>query len=246
MAIDSGEELGIIFEQLKNQLNVNHDMGLDTPILTKASLEYLKKGVALSEKAKGSALSDKAKGPGTLEELRTAIGDCSRCGLGKGRTNLVFGEGAANARLMFVGEGPGRDEDIEGRPFVGEAGKLLTKIIGAMGLKREDVYICNVVKCRPPDNRTPKKDEITTCMAFLKKQIELIKPEIICTLGNTALQSLIKDDLKITRERGKWLQFNNIPLMPTYHPAYLLRTTSAKRPVWEDVKLIMNRLGLKG
>jgi DNA polymerase len=158
---------------------------------------------------------------------------------------LVFGEGSSKAQLVFVGEGPGREEDLAGRPFVGEAGQLLTNIIKAMGLSREGVYICNVVKCRPPHNRDPEEDEIEICMPFLKKQLTLIGPQVICTLGRIATQSLLDRKIKITEERGKWYTFMDTPLMPTYHPAYLLRNPSAKREVWEDVQRVMKRMGLE-
>jgi len=181
----------------------------------------------------------------SLEDLRGFIGDCIRCPLHKDRNNLVFGEGSPEARLVFVGEGPGREEDLADRPFVGEAGKLLTKIIGAMGLTRESVYIANVVKCRPPKNRDPEADEIQTCLPFLKMQLNLIKPEVICTLGRIAAQSLLGSEFTITPERGKWRSFMDIPLMPTFHPAYLLRHSSSKRQVWEDVKKIMKHMGLE-
>jgi DNA polymerase len=188
--------------------------------------------------------------PEGLDSLRAFIGDCQRCKLSQKRTNLVFGEGAPRARLVFVGEGPGAEEDAAGRPFVGEAGKLLTKIIeNGMGLKREDVYICNVVKCRPPNNRDPEAEEIQTCLPFLEKQLAIVRPEVICTLGRIAAQSLLGREFKITQERGKWFSFKGIPLMPTFHPAYILRIPSEERPlkrqVWEDVQKIMGRLGLK-
>lgn len=186
----------------------------------------------------------------TLEDLRSHIGDCRRCKLHKGRTNLVFGEGSPEARLVFVGEGPGRDEDIAGKPFVGEAGVLLTRIIErGMGLTREDVYICNVVKCRPPGNRDPERDEIKACVPFLKRQIDIIRPEVICTLGRVSSQEFLEKDIKITRERGIWGSFMGIPVMPTLHPAYIVRNPSRERElkgqVWEDVQKIMAHLGLE-
>ena len=188
--------------------------------------------------------------PADLESLAVFIGDCRRCKLSEKRTRVVFGEGSPKARLVFVGEGPGADEDAAGRPFVGEAGKLLTRIIeGGMGLKREDVYICNVVKCRPPANRDPEADEVQTCLPFLKQQLAIIRPEVICTLGRIAAQSLLGREFKITQERGNWSSFMGIPLMATFHPAYILRNLSEERRlkglVWEDVKKIMGRLGLK-
>jgi len=178
----------------------------------------------------------------TLESLRKDTGDCTRCKLCKGRTNLVFGDGNANADLMFVGEGPGFDEDQQGIPFVGKAGRLLTKIIEAMGLKRKDVYIANIVKCRPPNNRNPETDEIETCFPFLLKQIEIIEPKIIVCLGAFAAQTLLKTDERISKLRGKISDFNGIKLIPTFHPAFLLRNQSMKKPVWEDMKLVMKEL----
>jgi uracil-DNA glycosylase family 4 len=188
--------------------------------------------------------------PATLDSLAAFIGDCKRCKLSQGRTRLVFGEGFPKARLVFVGEGPGAEEDAAGRPFVGEAGKLLTRIIeNGMGLKREDVYICNVVKCRPPNNREPEAEEVQTCLPFLKQQIAIIKPEVICTLGRIAAQSLLGREFKVTQERGNLFSFMETPLMATFHPAYILRNPSDERrlkgQVWEDVQKIMGRLGLK-
>jgi DNA polymerase len=186
----------------------------------------------------------------TLESLAAFIGDCKRCKLSQNRTRLVFGEGFPKARLVFVGEGPGAEEDAAGRPFVGEAGKLLTKIIeNGMGLKREDVYICNVVKCRPPNNREPEAEEVQTCLPFLKQQLAIIKPEVICTLGRIAAQSLLGREFKVTQERGNWFSFMETPLMATFHPAYILRNPKdehqLKKLVWEDVQKVMKRLGLK-
>jgi uracil-DNA glycosylase family 4 len=181
----------------------------------------------------------------SLEQLEDFISDCVRCGLSRGRKNLVFGEGLPHARLVFVGEAPGVEEDARGKPFVGAAGKLLNDIIKAMGLKREEVYICNIVKCHPPGNRDPRPEEIEMCLPFLKAQISLIAPEIICTLGRISAQSLVNRIFKITRDRGQWCEFCGIPVMPTYHPAYLLRYPQAKRQVWDDVREIMKVLGLK-
>jgi len=223
-------ELREIVGHVRGLLVLNREMGLEPPFLSQAALDYLN--------------SDPLP-TGSLEGLREFLGDCKRCKLHLGRTNLVFGEGAAKARVVFVGEGPGRDEDIEGRPFVGEAGKLLTRIIKAMGLARESVYICNVVKCRPPHNREPEPDEITACLPFLEQQIRLIRPTVICTLGRVAAQGLLGKDFTVTRQRGEWYVFGDIPLMPTYHPAYLLRNPTAKRDVWEDIQKIMQRLGLE-
>jgi uracil-DNA glycosylase family 4 len=182
-------------------------------------------------------------GAESLEELRLAIGDCQRCKLCSGRTHLVFGVGNPHARLMFIGEGPGRDEDLQGEPFVGRAGQLLTDIITkGMALKREDVYIANVVKCRPPENRNPEPDEVASCEPFLKKQIDLVHPEIIVGLGKFAVQTLLQSKVPITRLRGNWHTYHGIKLMPTFHPAYLLRNPADKKLVWEDIKKVIKEL----
>jgi uracil-DNA glycosylase len=178
----------------------------------------------------------------SLAALREEIGDCMRCRLQKGRTHLVFGVGNPDARLMFIGEGPGRDEDLQGIPFVGRAGQLLTKIIEAMGLTRDDVYIANIVKCRPPENRAPAPDEVATCMPFLLRQIEVIAPDVIVCLGSVAAQNLLGTERKITTLRGHFQDFHGIPVMPTYHPAFLLRNPNMKKPVWEDMKQVMRLL----
>jgi uracil-DNA glycosylase len=180
----------------------------------------------------------------SLEELRAVIGDCRLCKLCAGRTNLVFGVGNPHAKLMFVGEGPGRDEDLQGEPFVGRAGQLLTDIITkGMGLTREDVYIANVVKCRPPENRNPEPDEVAACEPFLKKQIELIQPQVIVALGKFAVQTLLRSKIPITKLRGQWHSYQGIKLMPTFHPAYLLRNPGDKRLVWQDIKKVIEALG---
>jgi uracil-DNA glycosylase len=179
----------------------------------------------------------------TLEELRAAIGDCHRCKLSSGRTHLVFGVGNPNAKVMFVGEGPGRDEDLQGIPFVGRAGQLLTDIITkGMKLQREDVYIANVVKCRPPENRNPEPDEVESCEPFLKKQVDLVKPKIIVALGKFAVQCLLQSKQPITRLRGQWHEYQGIRLMPTFHPAYLLRNPGDKKLVWEDIQKVIEAL----
>ncbi len=182
-------------------------------------------------------------GARSLEELRAAIGDCRRCKLWSGRTHLVFGVGNPKARLMFIGEGPGRDEDLQGEPFVGRAGQLLTDIITkGMALKREDVYIANVVKCRPPENRNPEPDEVASCEPFLKKQIDLVRPEIIVGLGKFAVQTLLQSKVPITRLRGNWHTYHGIKLMPTFHPAYLLRNPADKKLVWQDIKKVIKEM----
>ena len=176
----------------------------------------------------------------SLADLRAHIGDCQRCKLCVGRTNIVFGVGHPHAKLMFVGEGPGRDEDLKGEPFVGRAGQLLTDIITkGMGLKREDVYICNVVKCRPPENRNPEPDEVAACEPFLKQQIDIVRPEIIVGLGKFAVQTLLNSKVPISKLRGNWASYHGIKLMPTFHPAYLLRNPADKKLVWEDIKQVI-------
>jgi DNA polymerase len=178
----------------------------------------------------------------TLEEIRAELEDCRRCALCKGRRNLVFGVGDPHARVVFVGEAPGREEDEKGEPFVGEAGRLLDRILFAMGLRREEVYICNVIKCRPPGNRDPGPEEIEACEPYLKRQLAAIRPQLIVTLGRFAAQSLLRDGSPIGRLRGTWREYEGIPLMPTYHPAYLLRNPVGKREAWEDMKQVMTRL----
>jgi uracil-DNA glycosylase family 4 len=173
------------------------------------------------------------------------LGNCTRCTLHKSRTTIVFGEGNSNAVLVFVGEGPGYEEDQQGRPFVGAAGRLLTDIIvKGMRLKREDVYICNIVKCRPPNNRNPEPDEIETCEPFLAKQLDAIKPKVIVALGNIAAKTLLKTEEGITSLRGQWRTYRDIPLMPTFHPAYLLRNPKDKALVWKDIQQVMVKLGM--
>jgi uracil-DNA glycosylase family 4 len=181
----------------------------------------------------------------TLELIRENLGECTRCRLHKQRNKIVFGAGNPRAELVFVGEGPGHDEDMQGLPFVGRAGKLLTQMIEAMGLAREDVYICNVVKCRPPENRRPEDDEVATCSPYLYRQLEVIAPKAIVCLGGVAAQTLLKTKDPISRFRGNWFDFRNTKLLATYHPAYLLRNPSAKGEVWKDLQKVMTLLGLR-
>jgi uracil-DNA glycosylase family 4 len=181
----------------------------------------------------------------TLFKIRTDLGDCTRCRLHRERNNIVFGDGNPKADLVFVGEGPGRDEDEQGLPFVGRAGKLLTQMIEAMGLQRKDVYICNVVKCRPPENRTPERDEVSTCSPFLLRQIDAIAPKVIVCLGSVAAQTLLETNRGVSHFRGQWLEFRGRRLLATYHPAYLLRNPNAKGEVWKDLQKVMAVLGLE-
>lgn len=231
----NAEQFKEVVSRLKEVMVANQEMGFDFPVLVPLSREV--------------SYKDRTR-PGSLDDLKNIIGDCKRCKLWHGRTKLVFGEGASNARLVFVSEGPGKEEDLSGRPFVGEAGKLLTRIIeNGMGIKREDVYICNVVKCRPPNNRDPERDEIDTCIPFLKEQLRMINPDVICVLGRIAGQELLGRDFKITRDRGKWHTYMDIPVMATYHPAYVLRNPARERElkgqVWMDIQKVMARLGLE-
>jgi DNA polymerase len=177
-----------------------------------------------------------------LTEIRADIGDCTRCKLHSGRTHIVYGVGNPEATVMFVGEGPGADEDLQGEPFVGRAGQLLTQIIKAMGFAREEVYIANVVKCRPPGNRNPEPDEIARCEPFLHAQIAAIRPRVIVALGKFAAQTLLATDTPISRLRGQFHSLRDIDVMPTFHPSYLLRNPAAKREVWEDMKMVIARL----
>ncbi len=181
----------------------------------------------------------------TLLKIREDLGECTRCKLHKNRHTIVFGDGNPKAELVFVGEGPGADEDAQGLPFVGRAGKLLTQMIEAMGLQRKDVYICNVVKCRPPENRTPEDDEISTCSPFLLRQLEVIAPKVIVCLGAVAAKTLLKTNRGISQFRGQWLDYRGSKLMATYHPAYLLRNPNAKGEVWKDLQKVMAVLGLR-
>jgi uracil-DNA glycosylase family 4 len=174
----------------------------------------------------------------TLTEVRKELGECKRCKLHRTRRHIVFGEGNERAQLVFIGEGPGGDEDRQGRPFVGKAGQLLTRIINAIGLTREEVYITNVIKCRPPHNRNPQQDEIATCEPFLNRQLEIIQPKIICALGTFAAQTLLRTDEKISQLRGRVFLCRGIKMIPTYHPAFLLRNPHKKRETWEDMKKV--------
>jgi len=181
----------------------------------------------------------------TLLQIRDDLGECTRCKLHDTRNKIVFGDGSPKARLIFVGEGPGADEDAQGLPFVGRAGKLLTQMIEAMGLERRDVYICNVVKCRPPGNRQPEPDEVASCSPFLFRQLDSINPQVIVCLGATAFQTLLATNRSISHYRGQWLDYRGYKMLPTYHPAYLLRNPAAKADVWKDLQKVMAELGLE-
>ena len=220
----SANDLKNTVQALKDYLNLQKERGLYR--------------VLLKEKMSETTLVK------NLDDLRKTIGNCTLCRLSEERTNIVFGEGNSDARLMFIGEGPGQEEDRTGRPFVGKAGELLTRMIAAMGLEREDVYIANIVKCRPPKNRDPEQDEANTCISFLHEQIEIINPEVICCLGRIAAHNLLDTDIPISRLRGSFQSWNGIKVMPTFHPAYLLHNPGSKKVVWEDLQKIMKELKL--
>lgn len=234
-----------IAEDIKAVLEFYQALGFERlPIKTVDSSQYS----VVSKNQKQSAISSRITNLTSSEKivalktLREEIGDCQRCKLSKGRTNIVFGEGNVDAEVMFIGEGPGMEEDRRGRPFVGDAGQLLTKLIEKMGFKREDVYIGNIVKCRPPLNRDPEDDEINTCLPFIKGQIEIISPRVIVALGRISSQTLIGLKVPISKLRGRFYQYGNVPLMPTFHPAYLLRNPKDKWRVWEDAQKVLEKL----
>ena len=245
--VNDADEVAALATTLKRHLDRRRRAGIR--VLPKAEPPVAKTVSVKNESMLGGTVADLFAGTtagaqaNSLEELRAAIGDCQRCKLCSARTHIVFGIGNPHAKLMFVGEGPGRDEDLQGEPFVGRAGQLLNDIVTkGMGLKREDVYIANVVKCRPPENRNPEPDEVAACEPFLKKQIDLIRPEIIVGLGKFAVQTLLQSKVPITKLRGTWQRYHGIKLMPTFHPAYLLRNPADKKLVWEDIKKVIKEL----
>jgi uracil-DNA glycosylase family 4 len=207
----------------------------------KGYLQYMKglgyAGVALSENSLGILDNHYTETkPETLEMIRGDLGTCQKCRLHKGRKHIVFGAGNPHAKLVFVGEAPGYEEDLKGKPFVGKAGQLLTRILRAIELTREDVYICNIIKCHPPGNRNPEPDEIAACIPYLRRQLKAIRPGLICALGSFAAQTLLETDTPISKLRGRFHLYESTPLLPTYHPAYLLRNPGKKRDVWEDMQ----------
>lgn len=256
----SAEEIKQLLDELKGYLEVQKELGIDRFPLLASGKEVPDDTYAKAQRVEDSRLENSKTETmniddqpdiftsgerETLEEIRQDLGECTRCKLHKGRTNIVFGEGNPEARIVFVGEGPGREEDLQGRPFVGRAGKLLTRIIKAMGLDRSDVYICNVVKCRPPNNRNPEPDEVAACEPFLFRQLRSIQPEVIVCLGSVATSLLLKEkNVKMSQLRGQFHRFGDSKLMITYHPAALLRNPNFKKPVWEDMKLVMKELDL--
>ncbi len=214
--------------------------------VSRETLQRLTVGAAFQPRPETSS-GDKNVAPAMeLRAIESRAKACTKCPeLVRCRHSVVFGVGNPRAELMFIGEAPGADEDAQGEPFVGRAGQLLTKIIAAMGYTREEVYITNILKCRPPQNRTPLPDEIVNCLPYVLSQIELVRPKVIVALGATALRALLDVQLGITKMRGHWYTFRDIPIMPTFHPAYLLRNPAAKREVWDDMKAVLEKLGRK-
>jgi DNA polymerase len=232
-------------DQLANEIHA-------TLAAARSQFEYLndlgfeEQKVSVSTGPDVQNLETMISGSESLDAVLKELGDCQRCGLAASRTKLVYGVGNPNARLVLVGEAPGREEDLRGEPFVGEAGHLLDRILQAMSLHRDDVYICNVLKCRPPNNRDPQPDEMATCEAFLAQQIASIRPQVIIGLGRFAVHSLLKTNAPISKLRGEWQSYQGVPLMPTYHPAYLLSNPEGKRDVWDDMKQVLRRLQTDG
>ncbi|MDP2754153.1 MAG: uracil-DNA glycosylase [Nitrospirota bacterium] len=225
-------------KDVKKLLEFYQALGFESLPINPPSPPFSKGGKGGFEKGGQRGIKEEA-----LKELKETIGDCKRCKLSKGRTNIVFGEGNPDTRLMFVGEAPGREEDLQARPFVGDAGMVLTRLTEKMGFKRGDVYIANIVKCRPPMNREPEIDEIQSCRGFVEKQIEIINPEVIMSLGRISAQTLIGNaKLKITVIRGNFFDYKGIALMPTFHPAYLIRNPKDKWLTWSDAQKVMERL----
>ena len=234
---DDRDELRALVGQFKTHLAMRGRSGLLGVVVaegpTTSGLRKPETPAALEREPEAVGPRPGAEG---LKVVRADLGDCQRCKLAPSRTKLVFGVGNPNADLLFVGEAPGADEDAQGEPFVGKAGQLLTKMIEAMGYRREDVYICNVLKCRPPGNRNPEPDEVAACEPFLKRQLGAIRPRMIVALGKFAVQCLLRDDSPISRLRGNFRTYEGIQLMPTFHPAYLLRDPSKKKLAWQDLK----------
>jgi len=226
-------------EALRNELLLLREFGF-------TYLDVGERRAASSEQELEAEAPPATAGDSLLADLERLASVCEKCRLAKTRTQVVYGVGNPKADLMFVGEAPGRDEDLQGKPFVGRAGQLLTDIIKAMKLTRDDVYIANVIKCRPPENRNPEPDELDACRPWIRRQIELIQPKVIVTLGRFALQSLTEKGYAISSVRGQWLDYDGIKVMPTYHPAYLLRNPAAKKDVWSDMKKVMAELGIGG
>lgn len=229
------DEAKILAGALKSYLEELRDTGVD-------ELPYALAETMVAASPSAPLIETSSVKTETLADIRADLGDCHRCILCETRKNIVFGTGNRNSRVLFVGEAPGRDEDLKGEPFVGEAGQLLTNMIKAMGYERSEVYICNVLKCRPPDNRNPAPCEISECSPFLLRQVKAIAPEAIVALGTFAAQTLLGSKEPISRLRGKFHDYHSIPLMPTFHPAFLLRSPEKKREVWADLQQVMKLL----
>lgn len=239
----------IVLKRLYSAVELYGELGFEYLPMKRADIEGLLTGTpAVPETHFAPAVEEKASAaPGNrseeLKALKEKIGACKRCKLSEKRTHVVFGEGASDADIMFVGEGPGREEDLQARPFVGDAGKLLTSLIVKLGLKREDVFIANIVKCRPPYNRNPEDDEVASCRPFVEEQIHIIKPKVIVCLGKVAAQALLNVKTPISRMRGNFFQYKGIPVMPTFHPAYLLRNPKDKWLTWDDMQKVLGKIG---
>ncbi len=243
-----------IIRELKKAMEFYREIGFDRLPVKKADMEDLFAQLPAAKRQGYTASSSQvSEQPGNyasnkqmaLKDLQDEIGDCKRCRLSKGRKNIVFGEGSPDTELIFVGEGPGREEDLQARPFVGNAGKVLTNLIKKMGLRRESVYIANIVKCRPPANRDPEEDEITTCGPFLERQIEIIQPKVIIALGRISGQHLTGSKLPISKLRGQFYSYKGFSVMPTFHPAYLMRNPKDKWLTWGDVQQVLTLLNQK-
>ena len=256
-AADDAEAVRALVGQLRTHLEMRARSGLqgvgmaktarrEAPAEARTAVAVAPPAIDLPDEGRDAAPEKARTGSIGLQVLRDELGDCQRCKLAPSRQNLVYGVGNPDANLVFVGEAPGADEDAQGEPFVGKAGQLLTKMIEAMGYSRADVYICNVLKCRPPGNRNPEPDEVASCEPFLKRQLAAIRPRMIVALGKFAAQCLLRDDTPITRLRGGFRSYEGIPLMPTLHPAYLLRDPSKKKLAWEDLKAVNAALARVG
>ncbi len=243
--LERSAEIAALAREVKNYLEYMGELGVDRLPRVEVPAPAVNENV--QPPAAQTAPQPAAPRLETLEGIRDELGDCTRCLLHQGRKKLVFGEGAPEAAVMFVGEGPGHDEDLQGRPFVGRSGQLLTDIIvKGMQMRREDCYIANVVKCRPPENRDPLPEEAKTCLPFLLRQIRAVKPKVIITLGRVAAQYLLDTEESVARLRNRFHDLEGIPVMPTFHPSYLLRTPAKKRETWDDIKMVLARLREEG
>jgi DNA polymerase len=238
---NDADEIAVLSRSLRARLALARDRGVSSVPASRAGSTVTAPAPPPRSAPGGLPLAERRA---ALAAGAAEVASCRRCRLAESRTRTVYGVGNPEARLCFVGEGPGYDEDQQGEPFVGRAGQLLNKMIAAMGLARTDVYICNTVKCRPPDNRTPSPDEMEACGSYLERQLEVVRPEVLVALGRPAASRLTGSGEAMSKLRGRFHSWRGIPVMPTYHPAYLLRTPTAKRVVWEDLQLVMKRLGL--